>query len=115
MGAIVSVQHSGSDVDGVQTRVTGKVTALDGKLLYRLEHCVEGQPLIVPRRCLAAISDEQSAQQGEGVIQATAAQLLKVLGQACPFFGPGLWAVRREEVSPLVWQQLRRLVGERER
>ena len=109
MGAVVKVQHSGSDVDGVQTRVTGKVTALDSRLLYRLEHCVEGQPLIVPRRCLVAVSAEQKA---EGVVQATAAQLLKVLGKACPFFGPGLWTVKREEVSPLAWRQLRRLVGE---
>jgi hypothetical protein len=112
MGAVVSVQHSGSDVDGVQTRVTGKVTALDGRLLYRLEHCAEGQPLMLPGDCLMAISDERSEQKGEGVIQATAAQLLEVLGKACPFFGPGLWTVKREEVSPLAWRQLRRLVGE---
>ncbi|MBE9063206.1 hypothetical protein [cf. Phormidesmis sp. LEGE 11477] len=112
MGAVVSVQHSGSDVEGVQTRVTGKVTALDGKLLYRLEHCVEGQPLMLPGDCLVTISDKQSEQKGEGVIQATAAQLLKVLGKACPFFGPGLWTVKREEVSPLAWRQLAQLVGE---
>ena len=109
MGVVVKVQHSGSDVDGVQTRVTGKVTATEGRLLYRLEHCVEGQPLIVPRRCLVAVSAEQ---KDKGVVQATAAQLLKVLGKACPFFGPGLWTVKREEMSPLAWRQLRRLVGE---
>ncbi|MGB3790335.1 MAG: hypothetical protein WA949_20165 [Phormidesmis sp.] len=112
MGAVVRVQHSGSDVDGLQTRVTGKVTALDGKLLYRLEHCARGQALMLPGSCLVAISAEQSERKGEGVIQATAAQLLKVLGRACPFFGPGLWEVRREEVSPLAWRHLAQLVGE---
>ncbi|MBE9064371.1 hypothetical protein [cf. Phormidesmis sp. LEGE 11477] len=111
MGAVVRVQHSGSDVDGVQTRVTGKVTAADGRLLYRLEHCVEGQSLMLPGDCLVAISDEESAQGAEGVIQATAAQLLQVLGKACPFSGPGLWTVKREEVPARAWGQLCRLVG----
>ncbi|MEL6159912.1 MAG: hypothetical protein AAFR18_11890 [Cyanobacteria bacterium J06627_32] len=112
MGAMVKVQQPGSDVDGVQTRVTGKATDVDGKLLYRLEHCVEGQPLMLPGDCLEVVAAEASAQGAEGVIRATAAQLLKVLGKACPFVGPGLWAVKREEVSPLSWRQLRRLVGE---
>ena len=56
MGAAVKVQRPGSAVDGVQTRVTGKTTDVDGRLLYRLEHCVEGQPLMLPGNCLVAIS-----------------------------------------------------------
>ena len=112
MGAMVNVQLSGSDVDGVQTRVTGKATDGDGKLRYRLEHCVEGQPLMLSGECLGVVAAEVSAKGTEGVIKATAAQLLKVLGKACPFVGPGLWPVKREEVSPLAWRQLRRLVGE---
>ena len=112
MGARVNVQHSGSDVDGVQTRVTGKTTDAEGRWLYRLEHCVESQPLMLPGDCLVAIADEKPAKGAKGVIRATAAQLLQVLGKACPFVGPGLWTVKREEVSPLAWRQLVRLVGE---
>ncbi|MEL6606131.1 MAG: hypothetical protein AAFP20_23195, partial [Cyanobacteria bacterium J06614_10] len=112
MGTVVKVQQSGSDADGVQTRVTGKATDEDGKLLYRLEHRAEGEPLMLPGDCLVAITDEPSTQGIEDVIRATAAQLLQVLGKACPFVGPGLWTVNREEVSPLAWRQLTRLVGE---
>ena len=112
MGDIVRVQQPGSDVDGIQTRVTGKATDVDGRLLYRLEHCVEGQPLMLSGDCLVAVTDKPSTQSVEGIIRATAAQLLQVLGKACPFVGPGLWMVKREEVSPLAWRQLLRLVEE---
>ena len=81
----------------------------DGTLLYRLEACAEGQPLLVSRDRLSVVSDSAATADA---IRATAAQLLQVLGKACPFVGPGLWTVRREEVSPLAWQQLRRLVGQ---
>ena len=57
-------------------------------------------------------ADDKPAQGAQGVIRATAAQLLQVLGKACPFVGPGMWTVKREEVSPLAWRQLMRLVGE---
>ena len=112
MGTVVKVQQPGSDADGVQTRVTGKATDEDGRLLYRLEQRAEGKPLMLPGDCLVALSDAKPAQGIEGVIRATAAQLLQVLGKACPFVGPGLWTVKREEVSPLAWRQLMRLVGE---
>ena len=112
MGAMVKVQHTESDIDGIQTRVTGKTTDTAGKLLYRLEHRVEGQPVMVSRDCLVAISAEVSATETKGVIRATAAQLLQVLGKACPFVGPGLWTVKRDDVSPLAWRQLMRLVGD---
>ncbi|MEM6451983.1 MAG: hypothetical protein AAF703_16920, partial [Cyanobacteria bacterium P01_D01_bin.105] len=46
------------------------------------------------------------------VIKATAAQLVQVLGKACPFVGPGLWTVRRDEVTAHAWGQLCGLVGE---
>ena len=113
MGDIVRVQQPGSDADGIQTRVTGKATDVDGRLLYRLEHRAEGKPLMLPGDCLVAVSDAKPAQGIEGVIRATAAQLLQVLGKACPFVGPGLWTVKREEVSPLAWRQLMWLAGER--
>ena len=112
MGARVKVQHPGSVLDGVQTRVTGQTTDTAGRRLYRLEHQVEGQPVMVSGDCLVALSDEVSATETEGVIRATAAQLLQVLGRACPFVGPGLWTVKRKEVTPLAWRQLTRLMGE---
>ena len=40
MGAVVTVQKPDSDVDGPQTRVMGR----DSRLLYRLEHRVDGLP-----------------------------------------------------------------------
>ena len=39
-------------------------------------------------------------------------ELLQVLGKACPFVGPGLWTVKREEVSAIAWTQLCSLVEE---
>ncbi|MEL6159869.1 MAG: hypothetical protein AAFR18_11670 [Cyanobacteria bacterium J06627_32] len=56
--------------------------------------------------------EAQPLSKQDGVIRATAAQLLQVLGKACPFVGPGLWAVRRDGVSPLAWGQLMRLAEE---
>ena len=111
MGTAVIFQQPGSAVEGVETRVTGKTTQPDGTLRYRLEECAEGQPLMVTRDCLTVV-DEPGPQTAGSVIRATAAQLLQVLGKACPFAGPGLWAVKREEVPPMAWRQLMRLVGE---
>ena len=47
----------------------------------------------------------------EPTIKATAAQLLKVLGQACPFVGPGLWEISQSAVPASVWAALLRLDG----
>ena len=47
----------------------------------------------------------------EPTIKATAAQLLKVLGKACPFVGPGLWEIRQSEVPASAWAALLRLDG----
>ena len=113
MGTAVFFQTAGSLVEKVETRVTGKTTQPDGTVLYRLEKGAQGSPLMVERRCLTVVTEEaQSLSKQDGVIRATATQLLQVLGKACPFVGPGLWPVKREEVSPLAWRQLRRLVGE---
>ena len=110
MGAEVIVQQPGSAIDGVRTRVTGKTTQSDGTLLYRLAQVVEGQSLMVSGDCLAAIADESAQSAAGSFIRATAAQLLQVLGQACLFVGPGIWTVRRSEVSPKAWAQLQKLV-----
>ena len=111
-GAVVMLKQPGSDVDGVQTRVTGKTTGPDGMLLYRLEYCVEGKPLMVSGNCLEPVVDGDGSGVFGSVIKATSKQLLQVLGRACPFFGPGLWTVRHEEVTPKAWRQLAQLVGE---
>lgn len=110
MGTAVIFQQPGSADKGVRTRVMGKTTQPDGTLLYRLEECAEGQPLVVSRNCLTVVADELPVK--EGVIRATAAQLSQVLGKACPFVGPGLWTVKRDEVTAKAWGQLCRLVGE---
>ena len=56
--------------------------------------------------------DAMEAEQTEEVIRATVQQLVSVLGKACPFVGPGLWTVKREEVSAQQWQRLRRLAAQ---
>ena len=113
MGTAVFFQQPGSAVERVETRVTGKTIQPDGTVLYRLEKGAKGSPLMVERSCLTVVTDEaQLVSKQADVIRATAAQLLQVLGQACPFVGPGLWTVRQENVSPLAWRQLRRLVGQ---
>ena len=112
MGTAVIFQAAGSAMQGIETRVTGKTTQPDGTLLYRLEECAEGKPLMVSRDLLTVVPDEEESQSQAGVIQATAAQLLQVLGKACPFVGPGFWEVRRSEVTAKAWGALQRLVEE---
>ncbi|MFK8184013.1 MAG: hypothetical protein AB8B99_11615, partial [Phormidesmis sp.] len=54
---------------------------------------------------------EQAGSAVEGIIKATAAQFRQVLGQACPFVGPGLWTVKRKEVTAKAWDELSHLIG----
>jgi len=113
MGTAVFFQTAGSVVEKVETRVTGKTTQLDGTVLYRLEKGAKGSPLMAERSCLTVVAgNAKPLSKQDGIIRATATQLLQVLGKACPFVGPGLWSVKQDEVSPLAWRQLRRLVGE---
>ena len=67
--------------------------------------------ITLPIECLQAIESNDTAQQGEAMIRATVAQLLQVLGQACPFVGPGVWLVKRDEMTAKAWSTLQRLVG----
>ncbi|MEM6452161.1 MAG: hypothetical protein AAF703_17840 [Cyanobacteria bacterium P01_D01_bin.105] len=60
---------------------------------------------------MAQVPGEAGKKTG-AVIKATAAQLVQVLGKACPFVGPGLWTVRRDQVTAQAWGQLCTLVGE---
>ncbi|MEL6816812.1 MAG: hypothetical protein AAFP03_18695, partial [Cyanobacteria bacterium J06598_3] len=110
MGTAVIFQQPGSTGERVKTRVTGKTTQPDGTRLYQLQEGDEGQPLVVARECLTAVADE-SLVQGD-VIRATAKQLVQVLGKACPFVGPGLWTVKRDEIPAKTWGQLCRLIRE---
>ena len=109
MGTAVTFQQPGSAGEGVKTRVTGKTAQPNGTLLYRLKKGAEGQSLVA-RECLTVVADELLVQSD--VIRATAKQLVQVLGKACPFVGPGLWTVKRDEVTAKAWGQLCRLVGE---
>jgi len=115
MGTVVFFQQPGSSIERVETRITGKTNQLDGTVLYRLEKGAEGVPLMVERSCLMVVTEEaQLVSKQAGVIRATAAQLLQVLGQACPFVGPGLWTVKRNEVTAKVWNSLKRLIESEE-
>ena len=112
MGDEVIIQQPGSVLHGIKTRVTGKAVDAEGQPRYRLEHRTEGQALMVSADCLRPVETETNRQSAKAVIKATAAQLLQVLGQACPFVGPGLWEVKQGDVPAKAWGQLLRLVGE---
>ena len=105
MGGEVVITMAGSPLNGVRTRVTGKTTDEHGQRLYRLEWLSEGMPVVLTGTCLMVA-------EPQAVIRATAVQLRQVLGKACPFVGPGLWTVKRDEVPVKAWGQLCRLVEE---
>ncbi|MEL7223352.1 MAG: hypothetical protein AAGL17_00485 [Cyanobacteria bacterium J06576_12] len=112
VGQRVRITMPGGSLNGVEAQVVGQVLDTLGQLVYQLDYQRQGRAVTLPVECLQVIAVEEPSPPQEGVIRATAAQLLNVLGKACPFVGPGLWTVRREEVSPIAWRQLRRLVGE---
>ena len=111
-GQHVRIVMPGGSLDGIETQVLAPTVDVLGQPVYRLDYQRQGRAITLPAECLQAVERKSKALPGEAVIRATAAQLLQVLGKACPFVGPGLWTVKREEVSPLAWRQLIRLVGE---
>ena len=111
-GQQVRVVMPGGSLDGIETQVIAQALDILGQPVYRLAYQRQGQAVTLPAECLQGIEAEKRALSGDGEIRATAAQLLQVLGQDCPFFGPGLWTVQREVVTDQVWGQLCRLVGE---
>ena len=111
-GQRVRIVMPGGSLDGIETRVLAQTVDVLGQSVYQLEYQRQGQAITLPAECLQALSVEDRVLPGEAVIRATAAQLVQVLGQACPFVGPGLWIVRRSEVSPKAWSQLIELVSE---
>ena len=112
VGQRVRIVMPGGSLDGVETQVLAQTLDVLGQPVYRLDYQRQGRAITLPAECLQVVEAENKALPGEAVIRATAAQLLQVLGKACPFVRPGLWTVKREEVSPLGWRQFRRLVGE---
>ena len=94
------------------TQVTAQVLDVLGQPVYQLAYQRQGQGVMLPAECLQVIEAKERAVSSERVIRATAAQLLQVLGKACPFVGPGLWTVTRNEVPAKAWGQLCKLVGE---
>ena len=112
VGQRVRITMPGGSLNGVEAQVVGQVLDTLGQLVYQLDTQWQGRAVTLPAECLQVIAVVEPSPPQEGVIRATATQLLNVLGKACPFVGPGLWTVRREEMSPLAWRQLRRLVGE---
>ena len=112
VGQQVRIAMPGGSLDGIETRVLAQVLNVLGQPVYQLEHQRQGRAVSLPAECLQVVDvSEPELPPKAAVIRATAAQLLQVLGKACPFVGPGLWTVRREDVSPLAWRQLRQLTG----
>ena len=112
VGQPVRIAMPGGSLDGVETRVQAQVLNTLGQPVYQLTYQQQGQAVTLPAECLQPIQVEDKMLPSEQTIKATAAQLLTVLGKACPFFGPGLWTVKRDEIPAQAWAQLRRLVGE---
>ena len=111
-GQRVRIVMPGGSLDGIETRVLAQTVDVLGLPVYRLDYQRQGQTITLPAECLQLIAVNDTTLPGESIIRATAAQLLQVLGKACPFVGPGLWTVKRDEVSATAWGQLKGLVGE---
>lgn len=113
VGQRVRIAMPGGSLDGIETRVLAQVLNVLGQPVYQLEHQRQGQTISLPAECLQVIKvSEPELPPREAVIRATAAQLLQVLGNACPFVGPGRWPIRKSEITPQAWRQLNQLVGE---
>jgi hypothetical protein len=111
VGQLVRIVMPGGSLDGIETRVLAQTVDILGQPVYRLDYQRQGQAISLPAECLQVVQESKPL-SGETAIKATAAQLLQVLGKACPFVGPGLWTVRRKEVPAHAWGQLCRLVRE---
>jgi hypothetical protein len=109
-GQRVRIVMPGGSLDRIETRVLAQTVDSLGLPVYRLDYHRQGQAITLPAECLQVVQEGQQL-PGATAIKATAAQLLQVLGKACPFVGPGLWTVRRDEVPAHSWGQLCRLVG----
>ena len=111
-GQPVRIVMPGGSLDRIEAQVLAQTVDVLGQPVYRLDYQREGQTITLPAECLQPVAINDTALPGEAIIRATATQLIQVLGKACPFVGPGLWTVKRDEVSAKAWGQLCRLVGE---
>ena len=102
----------GGSLDGIETKVIARALNVLGQPVYQLDYQRQGQTISLPPECLQAIRTEARPLPGKRIIRATAQQLFQVLGKACPFVGPGLWTVKREELPPTAWKQLQCLIEE---
>ena len=109
-GQQVRIVMPGGSLDGIETRVLAKTVNVLGQPVYQLDYQRQGQAITLPAECLQPVAINDTALPGESIIRATAALLLQVLGNACPFVGPGLWTVKRDEVTPKDWDSLQRLM-----
>ena len=112
VGQQVRIAMPGGSLDGIETQVIAQVLNVLGQPVYQLAYQRQEQSISLPAECLKVVEAEKEPLPVAVVIRATAAQLLQVLGKACPFVGPGLWPIRQSEVSPKAWRQLSKLVGE---
>ena len=112
VGQQVRIAMPGGSLDGIETKVIARALNVLGQPVYQLDYQRQGQTISLPPECLQAIQTEAKALPGKRIIQATAAELIQVLGKACPFVGPGLWTVKREDLPPTAWRQLLGLVEE---
>ena len=111
VGQWVRIVMPGGSLNSIETRVLAQTVDVLGQPVYQLEYQRQGQAISLPAECLQVVTaSEQEPPLKEAVIQATAAQLLQVLGQACPFVGPGIWLVKRDEMTAKAWSTLKRLV-----
>ena len=93
VGQRVRIVMPGGSLDGIETRVLAQTVDVLGQPVYQLEYQRQGQAISLPAECLQIVTaSEQESPPQETVIRATAAQLLQVLGKACPFVGPGTMA-----------------------
>ena len=113
VGQWVQIVMPGGSLNGIETRVLAQTVDVLGQPVYQLEYQRQGQAISLPAECLQIVeTSEQEPPLKEAMIRATAAQLLQVLGQACPFVGPGRWPIKQSEVTPQAWRQLNKLVTE---
>ena len=109
VGQAVRIVMPGGSLDGIETQVLAQALDVLGQPVYRLDYRRQGRAVTLPAECLQIVEAKERRLPGKAVIRATAAQLLQVLGQACPFVGPGLWTVRQSELTSKNWKDLRRI------
>ena len=111
VGQMVRITMPGGSLDGIETHVQAQVLNTLGQPVYQLDYQRQGQAISLPAECLQVIQVEDKALPGERVLKATSAQLLQVLGKACPFYGPRLWEIRRSDVPAQAWNALTQMVA----